>query len=201
MKARSRPRVAAMLTAVVLALAVAPAAFAADGEIGDMGDTNSIGNIVVGPTGQAQVKIDYPKDCPPLVQCRIEVMFEHKCPEFWCPDWGNQGWKALPAPVNGVSTVTANCMPSGDEENQWRMKYQVHWWAGAVQTVELWGELEAYIDIDGQLKYRTIAEAGFNVGANAGFRGGTKIQTNTAIDQEGPEVYIASSGGKVLTTC
>ena len=198
MKAKARARMTGVLMTLVIALTAAPSAFASDGEIGNMGDTNSIGNIVVAGN-HVQVAIEYPHDCPPNVQCRIEVMFEYKCPEFYC-GWGNQGWKALPAPVNGISTVSADCMNWPDEDNQWRLKYKVHWWANAAQTVELWGEMEAYIDIDGQLKYRMIAEAGFNVGARAGFRGGTKIQTNTAVDQFGPEVYIASTGGTVVRT-
>lgn len=201
MNARVRARLAAILTALAFAIASAPSAFAADGEIGDMGDTNSIGNIFVDGNGHAAVKIDYPHDCPPQLACTIEVMFEYKCPEIWCFGWGNQGWKALPNPVNGVSTVTANCNGGQDLDNYWQVKYRVHWWAQQVRTVELWGELEAYVQANGTIGYRTIAEAGFNVSANGGFRGGTKIETTTAAADYGPEVYVATSGGIVLHTC
>lgn len=201
MNARFRPQIAAILTSLVIALTVAPSAFASDGEIGDMGDTNSIGNVIVGTNGRAQVKIDYPHDCPPLVQCAIEIQFESKCPEFWCFGYGGQGWRALAAPVNGVSTMSANCMGGDNLDNYWQMKYRIHWWAAQAQTVELWGEVEGYADVDGVFKYKLIPEAAFNVGANAGFRGGTKTQTNTAVVQYGPEVVIATSGGLVLHTC
>ena len=202
MNARFRTRIAAILTTLTLALALAPSAFAADGEIGNMGDTNSIGNIVVNSNSRATVNIEYPHDCPPNLGCAIEVNFEYKCPEFWCTGWGSQGWKTLPAPNgNGVSAVSANCNGGQDIDNSWQMKYRVHWWATQVKTVELWGEYEAYVQLNGSIGYRMIAEAGFNVTNGGGFRGGTRIETTTAVADFGPEVYVATSGGLVLHTC
>lgn len=201
MNARFRPRLAAMLTAVVLALALAPTASAADGEVGDVGDVDSITDLFINGAGRTTAQIDYPHDCPVGLSCNIEVMFEHKCPEWWCL-WGNQGWRVLPNPnANGVSTISANCMPTGDEDNEWKLKYRIHWWAPQVKTVEIWGEWEWLIELSGAGGYRMIAEALFNVTNNAGIRIGTKLETTTATWDYGPELVVATSFGEIFHTC
>ena len=196
-----RPRLAGTL-ALVLVFALAPTAFAADGEIGNMGDQNSVGNIFVNAQGRAAVNIEYPHDCPPQLGCSIDVMFEHKCPEIWCLGYGNQGWRPIPLPnAQGISKVVADCMPDGDEDNYWQIQYRVRWWASQVKTVELWGEYESGLNFNGSIGYKLIAEAGFNVTNGGGFRGGFKIQTNTAIQEDSDPVLVTTSGGVVLHTC
>jgi hypothetical protein len=203
-KTRSTRRMAAAFLSLVLLLVTAPAVFA-DGEIGDMGDTDSTTDLYESTDANGNVRttarIDYPKDCPDGLSCQIEVRFTYKCPEFWCGSWASQNWRAIPAPVNGVSTVRADCLGPNNEENYWTMQYRVKWWAPQVRTVELWGEQEFYLSTSGGLIHRTVAEAAFNSSAGTGWRQGTKIETTTAVQDYGPEVEVATSFGTVFQTC
>ena len=192
-------RILALSAAVLVALSSAPAVFA-DGEIGDMGDTNSITDLYLS-NSRVTARIDYPKDCPVGLSCQIEVRFLYKCPEAWCANWTTQGWRALPAPTNGVSTLQANCNGGQDVDNTWAMEYRVKWWAPTTKTVEWWGEIEYLINLSGGGVYRLIAEAAFNITNNGGFRGGTKIETKTATVDYSPEVQVATSAGRVFHTC
>ena len=165
-----------------------------------MGDTDSITDLYVS-SSRTTARIDYPHDCPTGLNCQIEVRFAYKCPEFWCLDWTYQSWRALPAPVSGVSTVQANCNGGQDVDNYWKMEYRVKWWASTVKTTELWAENEFYVNLSGGGTYRLIAEGAFNVTNNAGLRYGLKIQTTTAVQDYGPAVEVATSKGLVYHTC
>ena len=190
---------AALLVAMVVSLIAAPAVFA-DGEIGDVGDTDSITDLQLS-NGHMLGKIDYVHDCPTGMNCAIEVNFRYKCPEFWCTGWTSQGWKAIPAPVGGVSTATALCNGGGDVDNYWEMDYRVHWWASSKITTTLSGETEAYIGSDGKIGYRLIAEAGYNVSAKAGLKTSQVIETTTATADWSPVSVVATSKGQVIHTC
>jgi hypothetical protein len=135
------------------------------------------------------------------MNCTIEVNFQYKCPELWCATWTSQGWKAIPAPVSGVSTAVALCKGGDDVDNYWQMVYRVHWWASTKTTTTLSGEVEAYIKTDGSIGYRLIAEAGFNETLKVGMKAGTIIETVTATADYSPEGVIATSAGKVIHTC
>jgi hypothetical protein len=199
MDKRFARRIVALCAAVLVALSSAPAVFA-DGEIGDMGDTNSITDLYVSGS-RVTAKVDNIKDCPAGLSCQIEVRFLYKCPEVWCLDWTSQGWRVLPSPVNGVSTIQANCNGGQDIDNYWAFEYRVKWWAPTTKTVEWWGELEYLLNLSGNAVYRLIAEAAFNVTGGAGWRQGTKIETTTATADYSPAVQVATSAGRVFHTC
>jgi hypothetical protein len=192
-------RAGALIAAFLIALSSAPAVFA-DGEIGDMGDTDSITNLTLSGD-QVMARVDYPKDCPTGLSCQIEVQFQYKCPEIYCTTYSGQTWKALPAPVNGVSTVKSICNGGNDTDNYWRLVYRVKFWASTTKTVEWWGEGEYVVTASGSGVYRTIAEGAFNVTGNAGLRAGTKIETVTKSVDYSPEVEVATSVGRRLVTC
>jgi hypothetical protein len=201
---RLRRGFVAGLATFVLALSVAPATFADDGEIGDNGDTDSITDIFVqnyNGNDRVTVKIDYPHDCPPGLSCQIEVQFEHKCPEAWCFGYGAQSYRTLPLPTNGVSTIRADCMPDGDEDNYWQMSYRVRWWAPQVYKVQLWGELEGYTNVNGSFLYKRIPETGFNVTLNGGLKAGAMLDETTASSKVSNWFLISTSGGVVLHSC
>jgi hypothetical protein len=199
MKRRVFGRGATMLMVLAITLAGAPAVFA-DGEIGDVGDTDSITDVRLS-NSHAIVKVDYVKDCPTGMNCSIEVNFQYKCPEAWCLDWSSQGWKAIPAPVSGVSTVTALCNGGGDTDNYWRAQYRIHWWAPTTISTTLSGETEAYITTDGTIGYRLIAEAGYNNTIKAGLKTSQVVKTSTATSDYSSAVVVATSGDNVFHTC
>lgn len=201
MKSTYAVRAVAAALMVVLAFASAPATLAVDGEIGDLGDTDSITDLtVVGDriTG----KIDYVKDCPTYITgCEIQVNFVYKCPEIWCGGFTSQGWRTIPPPVNGVSTIQGNCNGGGDIDNYWEMQYRVRWWAATTKTVTWKGENEFYVNSSGVAGYRLIAEGAFNVTNSTGVSGYTTIETVTSTADYSPAVTAATSKGVVFRTC
>jgi hypothetical protein len=197
-------RLGGLVMALSALLATAPAVFA--DEIGDVGDTDSIGDIYRAGDGHATLKVDYVHDCPPGVTgCDIRVRFRYKCPEFWCGGWSYQGWKSVGAPVNGIGTVSADCPTggSGNNENYWEADYEIRWWSTSSITEKLTGEYEAYIDATGSIAYRLIPEAASTIkaGVSAGIQGSYTISTTTSTAQTWATGTVATSRGSVLNTC
>lgn len=199
MNKRVAGRLMALSAALLVALSSAPAALA-DGEIGDMGDTDSITDLYVAGTRVA-AKIDYPHDCPQGLSCQIEVQFQYKCPEIWCTKWTEQGWVGLPAPSGGVSLVKADCNGGDNVDNYWKMEYRVKWWASVTKTVEWWAEGEFFANISGATVFKKIIEGAFNVSDKAGLRYGEKVETVTAKTEWSDGTTVATSAGRVFHTC
>jgi hypothetical protein len=194
-------RAGALIAAFLIVLSSAPAVFA-DGEVGDLGDTDSIGNVYVGTGSRASVKVDYVHDCPTGVSnCSISVRFGYKCPESWCGSYTYQSWKVLPAPSGGVSTVQADCTPSGDTDNYWVAEYKINWLASVQRTVTITGESEAYVNASGGISYRIIGEAEAVAGFSGQVKGTSTIKTSTATSDSAVAGVVATSGGKRLNTC
>jgi hypothetical protein len=190
------PMVAA---ALALSLVVPSAVFAdgPDGEVGDMGDSDSITDVYVSD-GRPAVQVDYLRECAAagVSDCWIETRFVSKCPEFWC-GWGYQPWRRL-APTGAAR---GDCLGAGNEENQWFVEYRTAYVSPATITIKWKGEYELTLNVGGSFVYRLIAEAIFNVTSSIGFQGGYTIETVTARTDYGPVVQVASSGGRQLWTC
>jgi hypothetical protein len=195
-RVRNAARVGLVVFALVGALTLPSAAFAADGEIGDMGDTTSITDVFVSG-GRPAVNIDYIKDCPAgITDCWIEVQFVSRCPEIWC-GWSAQSWRKIP--LSGLAR--GDCLGAGNEDNEWYVNYRTGFSAATTKTVRWKGEVESVYTIGGGLVYRLIAEAMFNVTNNVGFSGGTTIETVTTTFDYSPSVQGATSAGRDLHTC
>jgi len=197
MKVRPAGRVVATLMSLAILLVSAPVASADDGEMGDMGDTDSITDVFVS-NGRPAVNVDYLRDCPAagITDCWIETRFVSKCPEFWC-GWEYQGFTRLPA----SGAARGDCLGSGNEDNQWFVEYRTAYVSPAVITVKWKGENELTLDVSGNFVYRLIAEALLNVTANSGYKLGVTVETVTAKTDYGPIVRVASSGGQIIHTC
>ncbi len=190
-------RMGFIVGAMALAL-IAPSAVFADGEIGDMGDTDSITDVFVSG-GRPAVNIDYVKDCPnnpAITDCWIEVQFVSRCPESWC-GWSGQPYFRIPA----SGAARGKCLGSGNEDNEWYINYRTGYTSTVVTTNRWKGEVELVWDITGGFVYRLIAEALFNVNAGVGYSGGTTVETVTTRQDYSPPVRAASSGGRDLVTC
>jgi hypothetical protein len=187
----------AIFLALALAVVAPASAFAADGEIGDMGDTDSITDVFVSG-GRPAVNVDYLRDCPAagITDCWIEVQFVSKCPEIWC-GWVAGPWRRIPA----SGAARGDCLGSGNEENQWYVNYRAGFLASAKKTVQWKGEVELALSLSGSYVYRLIAEAMMNVTGGVGFSGGTTIETVTVTSDYSPAVQAASSGGRQIITC
>jgi hypothetical protein len=184
-----------VLLAIVATLLAPSAVFAADGEVGDIGDTDSITDVYLS-SSRPTVKADYVKDCPTGISaCVIEVQFRYKCPEVWCLNWTYQGWKGLGA--GGVAQ--ADCI--GNDDNYWEVSYRVKWNAPTTKTVEYYGELEAFLTAGASIGHKIIAEALFNVTNNAGLKTSTKVETDTGTSAYSTPTTVATSGGRTLRTC
>lgn len=180
---------------VALVLATPAAAQAYDGEVGDIQDTDSITNVYVSG-GRATVVADYLQDCPGFISdCWIEVRFSSRCPELWCT-FMNQPWRRL----NASGVAQANCLGAGNEDNTWRVEYQIAYAAPQVKTVEGWGETEWYVGIGGGVIGRLITEVFFNVSNRTGTRIGTKTTTVTASLAYMYGGEVATSTG-IIYTC
>lgn len=191
-----------LMLSVLVGTMVAPAAVFADGEVGDMGDTDSITDLSVNGSDRVQAKVDFVHDCPTgLSGCWIEYRYLYQCPEAWCVTWSDQGWRALPSPVNGVSTFAAQCNGGGDTDNRWKLEIRMHWWANTKKTVTLKGEVEYYHSFSGGLTTRIIVEALYNQTNSAGFSGGTTVETVTATDDYSNALLVATSGVPIFHTC
>lgn len=198
---RNTARMGFVVAALAVALIAPTGVFADDGEIGDLGDTDSITDLYVSGS-RITGRIDYLKDCPGgLTGCEIQVKFRYKCPEAWCVNWSEQSWRTIPAPVSGVSTVQGDCNGGQDTENRWEMVYRVRWWATSTKTVTWKGEAEYGTQTSGSVGWRLIAEGAFNHTNGFGISGYTSIETVTATADYSPEVVASTSGGVVLTTC
>ena len=195
---RKAARMGFVVMALVTALVIPGAVSANDGEIGDMGDTDSITDVFVSG-GLPAANIDYLRDCPAtglIIDCWIEVRFVSRCPEAWC-GWSAQPWERIP----GSGAARGNCMGSGNEDNEWYVEYRTGY-ASTQSTTNRWkGEVELVYDITGGATYKLIAEALFNVNAGAGFSGGTTVETVTARTDYSPQVRASSSRGRDLRTC
>lgn len=179
-----------------------PAAVLADGEIGDIGDTNSITDLFIGSNTRVGARIDYVHDCPAgSSACSIQVRFLYKCPEFWCSTWTYQTWRAIPLPSGGVSTVYADCNGGQDIDNYWQMEYRLTWTAPTTTTMTITGEGELMEQLSGTVTTKVIAEAAGKVGATGIVKGSYTVQTNTGTHAETNAVVVATSGGSVFHTC
>lgn len=194
---RNTARMGFVVAALAVALIAPSSVFADDGEIGDMGDTDSITDVFVA-SGRAAVNVDYLRDCAGggITDCWIEVQFVSRCPEIWC-GWVSQTWTRIPA----SGAARANCMGSGNEDNEWYVNYRTAYVASAVKTVVWKGEVEGLLNTSGGFVYRLIAEAQWNASYGVGFAGGTTVETVTAMTDYGPTVQAATSAGRDLVTC
>ena len=190
-------RTSAFVAALAISLIVPSVVFADDGEMGDMGDTDSITDVYVS-NGRPAVQVDYLRDCPAagITDCWIETRFVSKCPEFYC-GWSTQNWQRLPS----SGAARGDCLGSGNEENQWYVEYRTAYVAPATITIKWKGEYELTLNVSGSFVNRLIAEALLNVTSNVGYQGGITIETTTAKTDYGPVVQVASSGGQILWTC
>lgn len=190
-------RTSVVLVTLAVGLMIPSAAFAADGEIGDMGDTDSITDVYIS-NGRPAIQVDYLRDCPNagVTDCWIETRFVSKCPEWYC-GWEYQAWRRLPS----SGAARGDCLGSGNEENQWFVEYRTTYVSPATITVRWKGENELTLNVGGSFVYRLIAEAMLNVSANSGYQSGITVETVTANHDYGPVVQVASSGGRILWTC
>jgi len=192
-----RARLGFLALALITMLATPAGVFADDGEIGDMGDTDSITDVFDSGLYPA-VNIDYLRDCAAggVTDCWVEVQFVSRCPEFWC-GWDAQSWKRIPA----SGAARGNCLGAGNEDNEWYVNYRVAYTASTTITVRWKGEVELVYTISGGGVYRMLVEAMFNVTGNLGYRYGYTVETVTAKSDYGPVVQAATSLGRDLHTC
>lgn len=95
---RSAARMGFVVMALAMALVVPAGVFAADGEIGNMGDPDSITDVTL-LDGHAVIDVEYIHDCAgvvggPIKDCWIEVQFVSRCPEFYCT-WAAQPFRRV----------------------------------------------------------------------------------------------------------
>jgi hypothetical protein len=186
------------LTLVLGALALPMSAFAADGEITNMADSDSVHDPYVGGDGRPTMSIEYLRDCAAggITDCWVEVQWVSKCPEIWC-GWVYGAWQRIPA--SGLAK--GPCLGSGNEDNQWAVNYRTAYVASGTKTVQWKGENEWTLLTSGSFAWRMLTEAMFNVSASAGYSGGVVTETVTAISDYGPIVQAASTGGVQIHTC
>jgi len=194
-------RSSAVMAVLVCALAF-PAAVSAHspGEVGDLGDTQSISDVTV-RDGRASFYIDYPHLCPTgITACWVDYQFQYKCPEAWCGGFTSQGWRRLTGSGDN-KVVWADCNGWPNEDNHWQIVYRIGWSAPTTKKVTISGEYEGVLDFTGSVGFRIIAEAIFNWTNNAGVKGTYTIETTTATADYSPSYVVATSGGRVLHTC
>jgi hypothetical protein len=184
-------------TLALLALLTLPAGvLAVDGEIGDLGNRNSITELYVTADGRPITHIVYPHDCPAGISvCWIETQFRYKCPEFWCFTVNSQPWRYLPA--NGFAL--GDCI--GNDDNYWEVWYRIGYAATGTKTVTYSGEVEFYLNATGSFTYKNIAEAELNVTDKTGTRGSVTLETVTSRSDVMDPVLITTSGGRTFHTC
>jgi hypothetical protein len=181
----------------LLALLTSPAGvLAVDGEIGDLGNSNSITELYVTADGRPITHIVYPHDCPTGISvCWIETQFRYKCPEWWCFTVNSQPWRYLPA--NGFAL--GDCI--GNDDNYWEVWYRIGYAATGTKTVTYSGEVEFYLNAKGSFTYKNIAEAELNVTDKTGTRGTVTLETVTSRSDAMDPVLITTSGGRTFHTC
>lgn len=187
-----------LILSILLLVAAPLQALAADGEIGDMGDTDSITEPYRGGDGRPTINIDYLRDCPAggVTDCWIEVRWASRCPEIWC-GWDFYNFQRIPS--SGVAK--GPCLGGGNEDNEWLVDYRTAYVASGTRKITWKGENELVLGGGGTFVYRMMAEAMFNVTYNVGYRTGYNIETVTAISDYSPIVTASSTGGLDLHTC
>jgi hypothetical protein len=187
---------AAPILALLALLTLPAGVLAVDGEIGDLGNRNSITELYVTADGRPITHIVYPHDCPAGISvCWIETQFRYKCPEFWCFTVNSQPWKFLPA--NGFAL--GDCI--GNDDNYWEVWYRIGYAATGTKTVTYSGEVEFYLNAKGSFTYKNIAEAELNVTDKTGTRGSVTLETVTAGSDVMDPVLVTTSGGRTFHTC
>ena len=196
MRNQSRFLHAAPILALLLLLTLPAGALAVDGEIGDLGNRNSITELYVAADGRPITHIVYTHDCPAGISvCWIETQFRYKCPEFWCFTVNSQPWRYLPA--NGFAL--GDCI--GNDDNYWEVWYRIGYAATGTKTVTYSGEVEFYLNAKGSFTYKNIAEAELNVTDKTGTRGTVTLETVTAGSDAMDPVLVTTSGGRTFRTC
>jgi len=179
-----------------------PVARAADGEVGDVGDTDSITDLYVSDDGRIHALIDYARDCAAgLTGCEIQVRFGYRCPQRWCTHWSWQTWRRIPLSNGGASVAKGDCNGGDEIDNEWQMEYRMRWWASTVKTVTFKGEYETYLGSGGTIMARVIAEGVHNVTNGTGLIGHATLDTRTALGATSPGVQVATTGGRIHRTC
>jgi len=128
----------------LFSLLILPAsANADDGEIGNLGDTDSVSGLYLSG-GHVTMDIEYTHDCPTgISSCLYEVQFAHKCPESWCIDVKYQSWRK----VNSVGTAQADCI--NDDGEYWEAWIRMGFTATGTKTVSYYGESELHLKANG----------------------------------------------------
>ena len=185
-----------MLLTLLTSLTLPAGVLAVDGEIGDLGNTNSITELYVTADGRPITHINYPHDCPAGISfCWIETQFRYKCPEFWCFTVNSQPWRYLPA----TGIALGDCI--GNDDNYWEVWYRIGYAATGTKTVTYSGEMEWYLNAKGSFSFRNIAEAELSVTDKTGTRGSVTLETVTARSDVMDPVLITTSGGRIFHTC
>jgi hypothetical protein len=183
--------------AMVVALLMPAAVFAHDGEVIQDG-SNAVSNITV-LSGRVRVTVNNLGDCPPAVNnCWIEAAWYDKgTSPFDCCFSNRSGWIKVPV---GQDAMPSYC----DSGNHfWELHLRLHVVASTVRTIDLYGEAESYLKVDGTIGYRTLGKDLY-VQGQGGYKGragiSVKIQTKVDDDSIFTETIAATSGGNWLTT-
>jgi hypothetical protein len=182
------------LLALLTILLLPASALATDGEVGNVGDTDSVTNLYLSG-GHVTMDIEYTHDCPVgISDCWYEVRFAHKCPEFWC-SVSYQSYRR----VNAVGTVQADCI--NDDGEYWEAWIRLGFTTVGTKTVQYWGENELYLSAGGTFTYKPYAEAEFNVTNSSGTKTSILIETATATTDVTVGTIISTSGGQLIDEC
>jgi hypothetical protein len=183
----------AMLIAVLMPAGV----FAHDGEVISDG-INAVGNIYVSG-GRVRVTVNNLGDCPPAVTgCWIEAAWYDKgTSPFDCCFSNRSGWFKVPV---GADTVPSYC----DHGNHfWELRLRLHVVASTQRTIEAWGEMESFLNVDGSIGYRALAKDLY-VRGYGGYRGrvgqSSQMGIQTAADAIFVSTIASTSGGNWLAT-
>jgi hypothetical protein len=188
-------RFGAVLFAICATLVLPISAFAADGEVGNVGDSDSVSGLYLSG-GHVTMDIEYTHDCPTgISDCWYEVRFAHKCPEPWCLDVHYQSWRR----VNSVGTAQADCI--NDDGEYWEAWIRMGFTTVGTKTVQYWGESERYLSASGSIQYKNIAEAEFNVTDQHGTKTSILIETATAQTDVTNGTIVSTSGGQLIDEC
>lgn len=183
------------LLALFAVLLMPTAAFAYDGEVGNIGDTDSVTNLYLSG-GHVTMDIEYTHDCPTgISDCWYEVRFAHKCPEPWCIDVKYQSWRR----VNFLGTAQADCI--NDDGEYWEAWIRMGFTSVGTKTVSYYGETERYLQGSGSYGYKNIAEAEWNVTDQYGTRTQILIETATAQTDVTNGTIVSTSGGQLIDEC
>ncbi len=191
MRPRSRLRLLMAVATLASALALPPAASAADGEVIQLG-TNISGEVYIN-NGRPRFHFGNVGNCPgtppPGASCYVELQFIHRCAEPWCFSDEVSGWFRVPA---GQDWFQAPICADGG--NHWKVNSRLHWTFPSIHTIEMWGQTE-WNAVAGT--YGLIAKAIFDVSLQVGLRisGGTRMNVITASNAVSSYGRIAESFG------